>query len=138
MGRAEVILLDTHAAIWLATDSDHLGDRSRAMIERAVLETGLAISAISFWEIALLIVKGRFTSKRPATELRKQMLGTGVTELALTGDIALLAVALEDLPADPADRFIVATALVHGATLMTADAALLRWRHELLRQNAAA
>jgi PIN domain nuclease of toxin-antitoxin system len=41
-----------------------------------------------------------------------------------------------DLHGDPADRLIVATAIVHGATLMTADRALLRWRHPLPRQDA--
>ena len=132
-----MILLDTHAAIWFATSSDHLGRQSGTMADQALTEDRLAISAISFWEIALLVSKGRFISERPVSELRKQLLRTGVTEFPLTGDIALLAVELEGLHGDPADRFIAATAIVHGAILMTADAALLRWRHDLPRQNAA-
>jgi PIN domain nuclease of toxin-antitoxin system len=50
--------------------------------------------------------------------------------------MAILSVQLEGLHPDPADRFIVATAIAHGATLMTADAKLLRWRHPLARQDA--
>jgi PIN domain nuclease of toxin-antitoxin system len=136
VGRAEVILLDTHAAIWLATGSSQLGKRSRDLANQAVAESRLAISAISFWEIALLISKRRFMSERSGAELRDQLLGTGVTELPLTGDIASLAVELENLDGDPADRFIVATAVAHDAMLITADAALLRWHHKLLRHNA--
>jgi PIN domain nuclease of toxin-antitoxin system len=54
----------------------------------------------------------------------------------LTGDIALRAVELENLHSDPADRFIAATAIVHDATLMTADESLLAWRSKVRRQNA--
>jgi predicted nucleic acid-binding protein len=41
------------------------------------------------------------------------------------------------LPGDPADRFIAATAIAPDATLVTADTALLKWRHKLRGQNAA-
>ena len=43
---------------------------------------------------------------------------------------------LAGLPDDPADRFIVASALVHGAALMTADEKILDWRHALERHDA--
>lgn len=73
--------------------------------------------------------------RSPAVQ-RTTILEAGAIELPLTGDIALRAVELEGLPADPADRFIAATALVHNATLMTADEAILDWRHTLRRQDA--
>jgi PIN domain nuclease of toxin-antitoxin system len=57
-------------------------------------------------------------------------------ELPLTGEIAIAAAELEGLHADPADRFIAATAIAHNATLMTADDRLLRWRHGVRRHNA--
>ena len=60
----------------------------------------------------------------------------GAIELPLTGEIAILAEELEGLHGDPADRFIVATAFAHDATLVTADARLLQWRHGLRRHNA--
>ena len=56
-------------------------------------------------------------------------------ELALTGDVALPS-ATRDLHGDPADRFIAATAITHRATLLTADARLLDWKHAAKRQNA--
>jgi PIN domain nuclease of toxin-antitoxin system len=136
MGRDEVILLDTHAAIWFATDSSFLGKISRDLADQALTDERLIVSAISFWEVALLISKGRLQIGRSPSELRMRLLDAGVTELPLTGPIAILAVQLENLHGDPADRFIAATSIIHGATLMTADAELLRWPHVIQRQNA--
>jgi len=50
--------------------------------------------------------------------------------------VAVRALDLSDLHDDPADRFIVATALVHGAALMTADERLLDWHHAMERHDA--
>lgn len=136
MGSIEVILLDTNAAIWLALDSPDLGKRSRRIVGRAAVERELAISAISFWEISLLIAKGRLRRPDSVRELRQQLLSLGMTELPVTGEIAISAGELESLHGDPADRFIAATALAYDAMLMTADERLLRWRHPLRRQNA--
>jgi PIN domain nuclease of toxin-antitoxin system len=135
MGSAEVILLDTHAAIWFTTDSG-LGKRSQAIAEEALADDRLAISAISFWEVSMLVAKRRLRSLDSASELRKKVLDSGINEVPLTGDIAIVAGNLEGLHGDPADRFIVATAITHDATLMTADESLLEWRHKLRRQNA--
>jgi PIN domain nuclease of toxin-antitoxin system len=130
-----VILLDTHAAIWFTTDSG-LGRRSQAIADAALADDRLAVSAVTFWEISMLIAKRRLRSLDSATALRKQVLDSGVEELPLTGDVAILAGNLEGLHGDPADRFIVATAIAHDATLITADATLLEWRSKLRRQNA--
>jgi PIN domain nuclease of toxin-antitoxin system len=132
-----VILLDTHAAVWYATDDAALGRNSRAIADAALAEDKLAVCAISFWEIALLIAKRRLEALRSPSEQRAKIMAAGIHELPLTGDIALLAAELENLHGDPADRFIAATAITHSATLMTADSRLLHWRHQLRRQNAA-
>lgn len=130
-----MILLDTHAAVWYATESPSLGKRSRGLCKEAVLVDELAICSISFWEIALLVSRGRLDALIPPGELRISLLESGVVEVPLTGDIALLAVGL-DLHPDPADRFIAASAYTNGATLVTADDRLLKWKHPLERQNA--
>jgi PIN domain nuclease of toxin-antitoxin system len=131
-----VILLDTHVAIWLANDDNTLGVRARKVVETARQESQLSISAISFWEIGLLASRDRIELYKDPLELRAELLDSGLAELPLTGDVALLAVDLKGLHGDPADRFIVATAIAHNATLLTADNKLLRWRHPLPRQNA--
>lgn len=130
------VLLDTHAAIWLATDNASLGKRSRALANEALAASRLAVASISFWEIARLIAKGRLQALMPPGDLRARLLDTGVAELPLTGEIALLAANLDELHGDPADRFIAASAIVHKATLVTADERLLDWKHVLRRQNA--
>jgi PIN domain nuclease of toxin-antitoxin system len=130
-----VILLDTHAAIWLTID-EGLGKQSQRLINNALADDSLAISAISFWELAMLVEKRRLRSVKSPGERRIEMLSQGIRELPLTGDIAILAGELESLHGDPADRIIAATAIAHDATLMTADANLLRWKHRLKRQDA--
>jgi PIN domain nuclease of toxin-antitoxin system len=136
MGRDEVILIDTHVAIWIATETGSIGRQSKSLIESAAREERLLISAISFWEVALLVSKRRLSIGKTPSQLREQLLDGGVTELPVTGPIALLAVDLKELHGDPADRLIAATAVIQGATLMTADADLLRWRHSIQRQDA--
>jgi PIN domain nuclease of toxin-antitoxin system len=131
-----VILLDTHAAIWLVTDDPSLGKHSRSMIADARAADELAISSISFWEIAMLISRGRLRALDTAEVMRARITTSTVREIDLTGEIAVAAVALKNLHADPADRFVVATAIAANAVLMTADAKLLHWRHPLKRQNA--
>ena len=131
-----MILLDTHVALWLVAGSRALGKRSERIAERAAAASQLAISAVSFWEIALLIKKKRLRWTDSATEMRRQILGLGASELPLTGAAAILAGELEMLHGDPADRFIAATAIIHDATLLTADDQLLGWRHSLRRHNA--
>jgi PIN domain nuclease of toxin-antitoxin system len=137
VGSVEVILLDTHTAIWAAFDDRALGKNCRRLVHRASDQNELAVSAISFWEIALLIRKRRLRLVDSAKEARRIILSSGAGELPLTGEIAMLAGELEDLHADPADRFIAATAIVHDATLATADERLLKSRHIPHKQNAA-
>lgn len=131
-----MILVDTHVAIWITTQNSALGKLSHSLLDQAFRDNRVCISAISFWELGMLIAKRRLDAITSPSEHRAKILGSGFQEIAVTGDIAILAAGL-DLHADPANRFIVATAITHDATLMTADRALLRWRHKLPRQNAA-
>jgi PIN domain nuclease of toxin-antitoxin system len=136
VGRDEVIVLDTHAAIWFTTEDSNLGRRARAMARSSLGAGTLFVSAITFWEIAMLVSKHRVRTFRSAAEQRMIVLDAGVQELPISGEIAIRAVELDNLPSDPADRLIMATAITHGATLMTADEALLNWRHPVRRADA--
>ena len=130
-----MILLDTHAAIWFAIDKG-LGRQSQNRVDKALADDRLAISAFSFWELAMLIAKGRLRALKSAGEQRAKLIAAGIRELPLTGEIAILAAELDGLNGDPADRIIAATAIAHDAILMTADNNLLQWRHRLKRQDA--
>jgi antitoxin (DNA-binding transcriptional repressor) of toxin-antitoxin stability system len=81
-------------------------------------------------------IRVRITLGVPLAEWRQSLIVSGLTELPLNGTIALRSLDFNALHGDPADRFIAATALVHDATLITADEKLLKWRHPLARQDA--
>ena len=132
-----MILLDTHVLIWLATGERSLGRQSKTLYERAAADGAVAISVMSYWELGMLVTKGRLEASHAPSHYRDRLRETAVKELPITGDIAMLTPSLQSLHGDPADRFIAATAMTHGATLLTADRNLLDWRNPLPRQNAA-
>jgi len=123
------LLLDTHVLIWLAEGLKDLRPRSRRTLERAAGREGLAVSAISFWEVAMLRRRGRISLSTPVLDWRRQVLaGPGITEEAVSGEIAIEAVHLPgELHADPADRILVATARVLALRLITRDERLLAY-----------
>ena len=133
-----MIVLDTHVLVWAVNDERKLGRKTRAIIERHWGGGGVAVSAISFWEVALLQSRGRLRLPTSADQWRTDLISAGLTELPLEGAAAIRSVGLSGLPEDPADRFIVATAIAEGATLLSADENLLRWPHPMERQDARA
>ena len=131
-----MIVLDTHVLVWAAADDRKLGRKARALINRLWDSGEVAVCAMTFWEIALLQSKGRVRLPTDAGDWRAQRLAAGLVELPVDGAIGIHAVELRGLPDDPADRLIVATALVQRAALMTADDKLLSWPHALERHDA--
>ena len=121
-----MILLDTHVLVWLLSDEQQLGTQSRQLIAQAWSNDEAAVSAISFWEVAMLQDKGRLVLTPDLTAWRTGLLDDGLIELPVTGQIGIQAVALEDFHRDPADRLIVATDL-SGHQLVTVDANILGW-----------
>lgn len=84
----------------------------------------------------MLAARGRIDLHQSPQSWRLDWLKAGLEEIPLDGAHALAASALEAFHADPADRFIVATALARDATLVTADQAILAWPGPLLNQPA--
>ena len=131
-----MILLDTHALIWMAAGAPELGPASLRLIDAAASRGELAVCAISFWECAQLVARKRIVLPAPVLEWRADLLASNVAELPLDGGMAIRSVTLPWTHKNPADRFIVASAIAHQATLITADTAILRWRNELPRHDA--
>lgn len=131
-----MILLDTHALVWMDQDDAALGKTARRVTQQAWEAQSLAVSAISFWECAMLHAAGRLKFRQTPPAWRAELLAAGLIEFPINGEIAMLSVHLEGLHKDPADRLIVATAIVKGAALVTADAKLLQWKHVLKRHDA--
>lgn len=113
-----LLVLDTHTAIWWASEPRRLGRVSAARLSAA---DRLGIPTIAFWEIALLVRKRKLDLGMPVAQwVTAVQTVPRVEALALTADIAVRADELR-MHADPADRFIVATALAFGAPLVTKD-----------------
>ena len=121
-----MILLDTQVLLWLRLGSSKLGPRSLHEIERAWLYDEVGVSAISFWEVAMLKEKGRLRLHEDVGLWRREQLEQGVIEIPVDGEIAIRAGLLPDVHGDPADRIVMATAL-EGHRLVTADQRILDW-----------
>jgi len=116
-----VILLDTHVLVWAVEDSKRLSRTAASEIRRARRQDGLAVSAITLWELASLFAKGRVRAFG-TVEASVQLVLEGVAIRPITPEIAALATQFpDDYPRDPADRLIGATARVEGMTLITRD-----------------
>ena len=131
-----MILLDTNALIWADQDQVELGPRTREMLDEGLATRKLCVSAVTFWECANLSKLGRVALRMPVSQWRDAFLGAGMREILLDGGIAISAVGLGLPHKDPADRFIVATALANDALLITADQKILGWSGVLRRQDA--
>jgi PIN domain nuclease of toxin-antitoxin system len=129
-------VLDTHALWWLAVEQNRLGRKAQRLADLALSRGELRVSAISFWEISILMLKGRLRLSQPVASLRQGLLRAGLRDIPLDGEIAIRATDFGNLHHDPADRFILASALLGNATLITADEAILRWRGEVKRLDA--
>ena len=130
-----MILLDTHVLVWQEQGDRRLGRRTRQLLERALEEGEAAVSAISFWEIAMRIQKGNFDFLMDLDAWRRDLIGQGLNEIAVDGRIAARAGLLPQMHGDPADRLIVATAL-ENHQLVTADQRILDWPGQLSRSDA--
>ena len=114
-----MILLDTHVLIWAVDDFKRLSRRAVSEIRRARRDGGLAVSAISLWELASLFARGRIQAYG-TIEASVRLLIEDVTVKPITSEIAALAAQFPaDFPRDPADRLISATARAEGLTLIT-------------------
>ena len=130
-----MILPDTHALIWYLTLNPRLGPQADRRIQRARVLGDAAFSAISVWEVAILLQKGRLTLTVSALQWRQNLLDAGFSEIPVNGIIAARSVALPDMHDDPADRIIVATAL-EGHQLITDGHRILNWPGQLNRFTA--
>jgi PIN domain nuclease of toxin-antitoxin system len=123
-------LLDTHALVWALDNPEQIPARCRRLLlERTSLPLGIA--AISLWEIATKASAGKLILDKPLGDwLAAAVRPPFVTILPLDERVA---VESSQLPApfhrDPADRMIVATARVHGLTLLTKDEAIRDYAH---------
>jgi PIN domain nuclease of toxin-antitoxin system len=119
------VLLDTHVIVWLAEKME-MRKEARAAIERALSENAAFISVISAWEIAQLSVRGRISMQvSPSRWIERFLAITGCSTISLTLESAIAAALLPPIHRDPADRFLIATAVLNDLTLVTRDTKIL-------------
>jgi PIN domain nuclease of toxin-antitoxin system len=120
-GAAKVIVLDTHALLWMAFEPAKLSVKARRAIEEA---DRVGVSAIVFWEVALLSDRRRIDLKVGMNDWTREILALARFEdLPVTADIAVEAATLP-MHRDPADRLIVSTARQNRCPLVTRDKAI--------------
>lgn len=127
-----MIVLDTHVLIWWVSGGDELSQRARKAIENERAgEAQILVSAISAWEIAMLVAKGRLALTMDIDDWLTTVSSIeGVHFAPIHPDIAVQSVRLPGtFHSDPADRMIVALARHHSAPLVTADARIKTYKH---------
>lgn len=126
-----MIVLDTHVLVWFVSSPDKLSRNAQKRIKEEIKKNEILISSISVWEIFMLIKKGRIKfSMHPESWLEKVESLPFIQFIPVDNQIASQSVNLpEPLHNDPADRIIIATALSHGAILITSDRRILNYSH---------
>jgi len=120
-GFQEVILLDTHVVLWLASDPAKLSRTASDAIREASREGGTAISAITLWELAWLMTNGRLDISGTVESFVEEI-AARMAVRPITAKVAVLANQFPpSYPGDPCDRLIGATALAEGMRLVTKD-----------------
>ena len=112
-------LVDTCAIIWLATGDKKLSQYARDAMRDAEL---LCFSSISIWEIARLVKAGDLEIPVSSAQLAEMLVEQyDMKEFPVNNSVSLRASALPEIHRDPADRFIIATALINDFTVVTGD-----------------
>ena len=118
------LLLDTHVILWSAAEPEKLPAKIAGELEEESNE--LWFSSISVWEILLLAEKGRVVVKADHEKsIRKMFKKLPFREAVINQEVAIQSRKINLPHQDPADRFLVASAIVYDLTLVTADRRLI-------------
>ena len=118
-----MLLLDTHALIWLATDLSQLTETAQSAIRFHASE--LYVSAITSLEISLLTQCGKLNwGDDPFAFYKRALSHHCVTVAVMDSEVAWRAAQLPPIHRDPFDRIIIATAQKFGMTILTKDRTL--------------
>jgi PIN domain nuclease of toxin-antitoxin system len=117
-----MIVLDTHVWVWWAAAAGELSAPAQREVEQAMGRSSLYVSAISAWEVALLVEKGRLELTMEVGDwISRSEALPFLSFVPIDNRIAVRSVKLRGIHSDPADRMIVATTLSLGARLVTRD-----------------
>lgn len=118
-------LLDTHILLWSLLDPSGLNPVVARELDDQKNE--LWLSPITTWEVIVLAEKGRIQLNAPPAQWMQRVLDTlPFREALLNHEVAMRSRSVSLPHQDPADRFIVSSAMVYGLTLVTADRHLIQ------------
>ena len=126
----EALLLDTHIALWLDSGHDDLRSSTRTLIDGCWQCGGtIRLSAVSVWEIALLVDSNRIQLDVPMEDwITRFVQRPGIEAVPLGHRAAARSYRLHQLEhRDPADRLLIATAVELACPLVTYDDRILRF-----------
>jgi len=123
-------ILDTHVLVWWLGQPDKLSKKAKQEIDKVVKSSEVGISTITIWEICMLVKKNRLKLTMDLESWIDKIEELPFLQfIPVDNKIALKSVLLNDkLHQDPADRIIIATALTHGAKLVTSDTRMLKYK----------
>jgi len=127
-----MITFDTHTFIWWVSNPEKLSDKAIKTIDKELKREGeILVSSISVWEIYMLVKKGRLKLIMDVDVWLEKIEKLGPLQFVpVDNKIAAKSVMLpEPLHKDPADRIIIATSLIYGASLITSDKKILDYSH---------
>jgi PIN domain nuclease of toxin-antitoxin system len=124
------VLLDTHIALWLDAGDQSLRPRTRDAIDACWKRGGaIYLSAVTVWEIAMLVDRGRVALDGPVEAWTTRFLRRpGIEAVPLDVSAAMRSYQLRELGhRDPADRLLIATAIGLRCPLVTYDSRIRRF-----------
>ena len=128
-----MIVLDTHALIWWVNGDSKLSARARKVIESEMTVDGgrILVSAITAWEIAMLVNKNRLVLTMDLNEWLDTVRSIDTVQFVpIDNEVAVQSVQLPgDFHPDPADRMITALARHYSAMLVTSDDKIRSYRY---------
>lgn len=125
-----MLILDTCALLWLASDNTKLSQKAKTAVKKAEV---VFVSAISAWEIAL-----KYNQKvldlplKPIDWFNKALDNHNLKLYPLDIEILTFSTELPLHHKDPADRFIIATAIKNNLTIITGDEKFLKYNVKVI------
>jgi len=113
------ILVDTHILVWARVAPEKLSSEEREVLDTAQVRF---VSAVTLWEIAILIALGRVGS-----DMRLLDLPIGFDLLPILPPHCKALVSLPQLHRDPFDRMLIAQSRVEDLALLTRDDAIIAY-----------
>lgn len=114
------LLLDTHIWLWSFREPHKLSSEVHQVL--ADPRNEVFLSPISLWEVMLLVEKKRLEMRQDlATWFARAVADLGLEEAPLNWKVVNEIPCILPNHKDPADRFLVATAIAYDLVFVTAD-----------------